>query len=142
MNTITIELCKEDRQRLDDLIGGITLLASVIGSNLPKETQEAVIAEATEAPQVAETNSAADENPAIAPIIEATPVCLTEEAPAPVPEEKPVSLAEFQKAVTLAVSKGAEAKQAVKTIINQYATSVSGVPETKRAAVMKALADI
>ena len=136
MNTITIELCKEDRQRLDDLIGGITLLASVIGSNLPKETQEAVIAEATEAPQVAETNSAADENPATAPIIEATPVCLTEEAPAP------VSLAEFQKAVTLAVSKGAEAKQAVKTIINQYATSVSGVPETKRAAVMKAPADI
>ena len=134
MNTITIELCKEDRQRIDDLIGGITLLASVIGSNLPKEIQEAVIAEATEAPQVAETNSAADENPA--PVCDAQPVALTEEAPAP------VSLAEFQKAVTLAVSKGAEAKQAVKTIINQYATSVSGVPETKRAAVMKALADI
>lgn len=140
MNTITIELCKEDRQRIDDLIGGITLLASVIGSNLPKETQEAVIAEATEAPQVAETSSAADEKPA--PVCDAQPVALTEEAPAPVPEEKPVSLAEFQKAVTLAVSKGAEAKQAVKTIINQYATSVSGVPETKRAAVMKALADI
>lgn len=139
MNTIKVitELSAEDRKLIEALLGGIGLLTSVIGNALPQETQEAIIAEATDAPQVAETNSLADENPATAPIIEdPTPVA------EPTPEVKPVSLAEFQKAVTLAVSKSAEAKQTVKAIINQYASSVSAVPEDKRAEVMAELEKI
>jgi hypothetical protein len=57
-------------------------------------------------------------------------------------EVKPVSLAEFQKAVTLAVSKGTEAKKVVKEIINKYAASVSAVPEDKRAEVIAELSNI
>jgi hypothetical protein len=122
MNTITIQLCEEDRSRIDSLIGSISLLTSVIGSALDKETQEKIIAENTEPDQT--------------PVVE-------EPTPEPAaPEVKPVSLAEFQKAVTMAVAKGAEAKKAAKAIINKYAESVSGVPEDKRAEVMAELANI
>lgn len=128
MNTITIEFCKEDRKLLEDLMSSVALLTSVIGGALPKETQKEIIAKATEpnAP-----NEPATEAP-------------KEEAPAPAPAVEPVviSLAEFQKAVTLAVSKGAEAKKTVKAIINKYATSVSGVPEDKRAEVIAELSNI
>lgn len=150
--TITITLDKEDRKSLDALTSSITLLASVLGNAQPKEVQEKIITEIHNEPQVAETNSAADENPATAPIIEEpvvetpAPVEETVAEPTPVaettPEVKPVSLAEFQKAVTLAVSKGPEAKQAVKTIINKYAASVSAVPEDKRADIITELSKI
>jgi hypothetical protein len=144
---ITIELSKDDRQLLEGLMGSITLLSSVLGNAQPKEVQQKVIEEVT-APQVAETRPAADEIPADHPLIEAS--ALVEEPkvedPTPVaettPEVKPVSLAEFQKAVTLAISQGAEAKQAAKDIINKYAASVSAVPEDKRAEVMAELAKI
>lgn len=141
-NTITIELSKQDRELLEGLMGSVTLLASVLANAQPKEAKEKVTTEVL-TPQVAETNSAADENPATAPIIEEN---TTEATPAPVAEKteevKPVSLAEFQKAVTLAVSKGAEAKKAAKEIINKYAASVSAVPEDKRAEVMAELEKI
>jgi hypothetical protein len=126
-NTITISFSKEDRTLLEGLMGSVTLLASVLGNAQPKEVQEKVIEEVL----TPATVTAAD------------PV---EETPAPVAETteevKPVSLAEFQKAVTLAVSKGADAKKAVKAIINKYAASVSAVPEDKRAEVMAELATI
>lgn len=138
-NTITISLCEEDRKRIDELIGAVSLLASVIGSTLPpKLTAESVAnltAGVAPAP-VAEPDPTAVANPA--PIIEETPAPVAETTE----EVKPVSLAEFQKAVTLAVSKGAEAKKAVKAIINKYAASVSAVPEDKRAEVMAELATI
>ena len=60
----------------------------------------------------------------------------------PTPEVKPVSLAEFQKAVTQAVAKGPTQKAAAKGLINKYAQSVSEVPEDKRAEVMAELAKI
>lgn len=130
MNTITINLSKEDRKILEDLLGAVTLLASVIGSSLPKETMLGVIEEATE--PNGNGNAPAEWTP--------EPAAPVEEAPAP--EVKPISLAEFQKAVTLAVSKGAEAKKAVKEIVNKYAASVSAVPEDKRAEVVAELAKI
>lgn len=133
MNNITIEFCKKDRELLEGLMGSVTLLASVIGGAMPQAAKEEVLAKVTE------TLALAEETPAPA----ADPV---EGRPAPVAETtqevKPVSLAEFQKAVTLAVSKGAEAKKAAKEIINKYAASVSAVPEDKRAEVMAELANI
>lgn len=118
MNTITIELCKEDRARLDAIIEGL--------SNITPETL---------AP--AEQSEPADA-PAPAPIVEPTTV---EPTPAE-PEVKPISLAEFQKAVTVVCAKGIAQKQAVKEIINRYAPSVSEVPEDKRAEVVAALTEI
>ena len=128
MNRITIEFSKEDRKLLEDLRGSVAMLTSVIGSTPPTEVQEKIIAEATEIPAI------------VADPVEETPAPVAE----PAPEVKPIiiSLSEFQKAVTLAVSKGAEAKKAAKEIINKYAASVSAVPEEKRADVMAELAEI
>lgn len=125
-NTITISLSKEDRVLLEGLMGSVTLLASVLGNAQPKEVQEKIAEEL--APAVVPAADPVEETPA--PVAESTP------------DVKPVSLAEFQKAVTLAVSKGADAKKAAKEIINKYAASVSAVPEDKRAEVMAELANI
>ena len=127
MNTITIELCKEDRKLLEDLMSSVALLTSVIGGALPKEVQSEILEAADISVGIPVEGAAHLE-----------PIAVETEAPAPIV----ISLAEFQKAVTLAVSKGAEAKKTVKTIINKYATSVSGVPEDKRAEVMAELSNI
>lgn len=141
MNTITIELSKKDRELLEGLMGSVTRLASVIGSAQPTPVQEKIIEAVTAPLQEAEVSVGLPVEGAA----HLEPVTV-EEAPAPVaeiaPEVKPVSLAEFQKAVTLAVSKGADAKKAAKEIINKYAASVSAVPEDKRAEVMAELANI
>ena len=145
-NTINIitELCQEDRQRLDDLLGGIASLTAIICETLPKAAQERIIEETVAPMREAEVyvgipvEGAAHLEPVT---VEATPAPVEEpkvEDSAPVV----ISLAEFQKAVTLAVSKGPSAKAAVKTIINKYAPSVSGVPEDKRAEVMAELSKI
>lgn len=120
MNHITIELCQEDRQRLDEIIGFLGWI--VKPGTIPQD--------------------AAAEHPADAPITHLEPPAAEPAAEDPVPEVKVVSLAEFQKAVTQTVAKGAAQKKAAKEIINQYATSVSAVPEDKRAEVMDALAKI
>lgn len=130
MNTITIQFCEEDRKRIDELIAFAGLLVGEL-KGLKTSTQP-------EIPQVVETNTTPEEAPAVEPVIE-EPAAPVEE---PTPEVKPVSLAEFQKAVTMAVSKGAEAKKKVKAVINQYAPSVSEVPEDKRAEVMAELAQL
>lgn len=139
MNTIKVitELSAEDRKRIDDLIGGIAFLSTVIGNALPKQTQQDIIAAATETQQVVQVDAEAI-NEVCTPIT----VEALEPVADPEPEVKPVSLAEFQKAVTMAVSKGAEAKKTVKAIINKYALSVSEVPEDKRADVMAELVKI
>ncbi len=137
MSNITIEWSKEDRELLEGLMGAVTLLASVLANAQTKEVQEKVTAEV-----LTPATNQPEEIPAADPVEENT----TEATPDPVaettPEVKPVSLAEFQKAVTLAVSKGAEAKKATKEIINKYAASVSAVPEDKRAEVMAELAKL
>ena len=135
-NTITIEFSKQDRELLEGLMGSVTLLASVIGNAQPKEAQEKVTAEVLEPATKMPEEIPAD--PVEENTTEATPDPVAETAP----EVKPVSLAEFQKAVTLAVSKGAEAKKAAKEIINKYAASVSAVPADKRAEVMAELEKI
>jgi hypothetical protein len=129
MNTITIELCKEDRQRLDNIFYNLVVLIERLPTSAPASEPT---------PVVEETPAPVEAPKAETPVVEEAPAPVAE----PAPEVKPVSLAEFQKAVTLAVSKGAEAKQAVKAIINKYAASVSAVPEDKRADIIAELANI
>lgn len=121
MNTIAIQFCEEDRQRIDELISAAMLLVSELKGR----------------PQIRATEE---------PTAEPEPLVIEMPAPEPVadpaPEVKPVSLSEFQKAVTLAVSKGPDAKKATKAIINKYADSVSAVPEDKRADIIAELANI
>jgi hypothetical protein len=141
MNTITIttELSKEDRKLLEGLMGSITLLASVLGNMQPKDVQQKIIQEVTK--------DAAEEHPitettAHLELVEESHNENANEPAAPAPEVKPVSLAEFQKAVTMACAKGPKQKAAAKEIINKYAASVSAVPEDKRAEAMAELAKI
>lgn len=135
MNTInvTITFDKESKQLLEGLMGSVTLLSTVLAEAQPKEVQQDIIENLGPAvKEEATTEAPADPEPAAE----------TELVAESAPEVKPVSLAEFQKAVTLAVSKGADAKQAVKTIINKYAASVSAVPENKRADIIAELSSI
>lgn len=139
MNTIKVitELSPDDRLLLESLLGAIGTLTSVIGSTLPPTIQPQVIAEITGSAPATTEETPAEPTPDPEPVIE-TPAPVAD----PEPDVKPVSLAEFQKAVTLAVSKGADAKKTAKEIINKYAPSVSEVPEDKRAEVMAELSKI
>ena len=125
MNRITIEFCEEDRKRIDELIAVGIMLTGALKEGIAKTEPIPVTFEVP-----------TTEPPAADPV---------EEIPAPVveaPTTEAATLAEFQKAVTLAVSKSAEAKKAVKALINKYAASVSAVPEDKRAEVMAELAKV
>lgn len=129
MNTVTIELCKEDRQRIDELIAFAGLIVSEMKSRPTGIQGELLQAEVSIGLPV---EGAAH----------LEPVQIEDPAPAPAPEVKTVSLAEFQKAVTQAVAKGPKQKEAARAIINKYASSVSEVPEDKRAEAMAELAKI
>lgn len=139
MNTINvnIQFCEEDRKRIDELIALIGLTVGELKSH-PVGTTETTVLQSEEVSIGLPVEGAAHLEPVT---VEEEPTPSPVKA-APAPEVKPVSLAEFQKAVTMAVSKGTEAKQAVKTIINKYAPSVSGVPEDKRAEVIAELSKI
>lgn len=137
MNSIkvTTELCAEDRKRIDELIAAALLIVGTLKD-----------APAAAAPQLPHTIEQAEDgtvklvkndHPADAPTTHLEPP-----AAEPAPEVTPVSLAEFQKAVTQVAAKGSKQKAAVKEIINKYAASVSAVPEDKRAEAMAALAKI
>jgi hypothetical protein len=136
-NTITIELSKEDRKLLEGLMGSVSLLASVLGNMQPLDVQQKIIQEVVpEHPIDAPTTH-------LEPVADPAPAAPAQEpTPEPIPEVKPVSLAEFQKAVTIACAKGPTQKAAAKEIINKYAASVSAVPEDKRAEAMAELAKI
>lgn len=137
---ITVELCKEDRQRLDELICFAGLIVGELKGRLATEGEDQE-AEVT-GPQMIQAADGTvklvkNDHPADAPTAHLEPP-----AADPVPEVKPVSFPEFQKAVTQTVAKGPKQKAAAKEIINQYAPSVSEVPEDKRAEVMAELAKI
>ena len=134
-NTITIELCKEDRQRIDELIAFAGLIVSEMKSRptgIQGELLQAEVSIGLPVEGAAHLEPVQIEDPAPAP----------DPVPDPVPEVKPVSLAEFQKAVTRAVAKGPKQKESTRAIINKYAPSVSEVPEDKRAEIMDELAKI
>lgn len=136
MNTITIELCSEDRARLDAIIEGL----KGCRPNCSSCVQTAL-------GMMSDVHNAPAEHPADAPATHLEPP-----APAPDPEPDsvhamkptpaPVSLGEFQKAIVTRCAESAETKEKVQALIHQYAASVSAVPEDKRAAVLAALATI
>ena len=125
MNKIVIELCAEDRQRLDELIGFAALLA---GSMQPRELcgHPDPVGE----PGPAGVPAPAEEHPADASTAHLEP---------PV---KPVSLGEFQKAIVTRCAESAAMKQKVQALVHKYADSVSGIPEDKRPEVLAALATL
>lgn len=148
---VTVELCKEDRQRLDELICFAGLIVGELKGRLATEGEDQE-AEVT-GPQMIQAADGTvklvkNDHPVDAPT---APFDLDQPPfdPDPAPVEKIpvlVSLPEFQKAVTQAVAKAVaknpKQKAAAKEIINKYAPSVSEVPEDKRAEVLAKLAQI
>lgn len=125
MNVIEFRLCDEDRARLDDIIKG---LAALVPSGTMSDAAEA-------------TAGLAAEHPADAPITHLDPPAPATD-PDPAPEEKPISLAEFQKAFTLRCAESPATKAKVRDLIHKYAESVSAIPENKRAEALAELAKL
>lgn len=137
-NTITIELCAEDRARLDRLAEALEaratqespvliesddalkrqLAAVMANAEAPKEPQEAPKAETKENTQPTEEPPAAAEPEAVAE------------------PETTIALAQIQQKVKqLAAGFNGTKKAAVRSIINAYAQKVTDLPEDKWAEV-------
>ena len=156
MNCITIELCAEDRARIDRLINALerkacdSCVATALefaGKAKPAEPdpiqqkQADTLAKASE-PTVASENathtpSEAPASQTMHPVDEALP--WDDPAPAPVPVP---SLEEFQKALTLRCAESETTKAKVRALLHEYAPAASKVPEDKRAEVLERLAKL
>jgi len=120
MNKITIELCEEDRARLDNILEALKGLA--VTPCVTVETPEAPAAPEPVQPEpVAQTPAAAPEPPK------------AEEVPE-------VTAAELQSKVVQLV--GAGKKEAARAIVTEYAKCVGEIPAEKRAEVLKRLNEL
>ena len=150
MNTITIELCAEDRARLDAIITGLAQTnhhncagcvqaAVTTAVAIAKDPDNVDPAYTEEAPRPLDTNVVM-EHPADASTAHLEPVAVE----APVQEgpkaEKPIAFEKFQASVAAFISKGGD-KSALKAYLTEkYGKGqVSAVPEDKRAEVLKHL---
>lgn len=128
MNAITIELCAEDRARLDAIIAGLQGHAPVVPATTEAPASDPV--PAADFPVVPD-QVPRDEAPTE-----------PEHAPAPAPAAETVSLAEFQKAITIRCAESPEVKAAIRGLVREYASSVSAIPEDKRSEFLAKLAKI
>lgn len=144
-NTITIELCAEDRDRIDRLTGvmeariaqveRILARAEDTEDSQPDDIQKALAEKAPAQSPVEPAGEAKAETPATP---QPEPEAAAPAEPAPVAEAKPVpTTAELQQKVIALVNKGKKAD--VAAIVKSYAATVSGIPEDKRAECMERL---
>ena len=141
-NTITIELCTEDRARLDRIASNIEAVAILTqyiidhGCTMPKEEntpaddirkalEEAINAGKPDAEKIAQ-ETAREQTPTIIPQEEEQPVA--KEVPPPT-TTKTISRAELGAKVREMMTKGY--KEQTKAIVQAYAPTVPGVPEDK-----------
>lgn len=120
MNTITIELCAEDRARLDKLQATMEQLAA-----------KGVPATVTEAPKSEPTQEQLPEQVVIPEVVE------PEKAPEPQTEAPKVSVNDVQRKVVELSQAGKKAE--VRAIVKAYADKVSTIPEDKLAEVLQKL---
>lgn len=140
MNVITIELCAEDRARLDRLAEAlerktcgqcVASALAVLGQSSPAPNPAPVPDRVQQ--QLAEALANAEDPAKAHPADEELP--RSEPAPAP-------SLEEFQKALTLRCAESDETKAKVRALLHEYAPAASKVPEDKRAEVLDRLAKL
>lgn len=153
MNVITIELCAEDRERIDRLtaalerkscdacVNGALSWAEQIARGSGTAAEKAIEPDPLQQ-KLAETLArAADPEPVPAPA-EAHPVDEPlpwgDPAPTPAPPAE-VSLAEFQKALSLRCAESEAMKAKVRELLHEYAKAASQVPPEKRAEVLDRL---
>lgn len=139
MNNITIELCAEDRARIDNLTAALEKFHDVVTIKLtPEKTQRM----ADLAEQAGETLK--PEPVAEAPKAEPTPEPAAEapkvEEPKAEPTAEPakeVTVEELRAKVMQLINAGK--KDATRAIITSYAPNVTEIPADKRAEVLKKL---
>lgn len=140
MNNITIELCKEDRGRIDNLIMELAALRHTLTSDqvvaVQPEPQEAETPE-QQLPPVAEPKAEEpqpEEPKAEEPKTEAEAPKQAAPEPTPAPAAPEVTVAELQAKVVQLVNAGKKAE--TREIILKYAQNVGSIPAEKRAEVL------
>lgn len=114
-NTITFELCAEDRARLD------RLTAALEGMRIPEVTLTGADIPLNPCTALPEVPAPAEDKPAH-----------VEDKPAPVEEKKPtVTIDEVRALVQKLVAPGSAKKEAAKAIVKSYGTKVSDIPADK-----------
>ena len=156
MNKIVVELHPDDRARLDAIIAGLQNLsaagpasaeAPAPAAPLPPAMMDAAFnrfqaqeAQTARAQAIAQQAGFPVEGGAhLEPPVEATALAPAPAAPAD-PAAESVSLAEFQKAITLRCAESAAMKGLVRGLVNEYASSVSAIPAEKRSEFLAKLA--
>lgn len=130
MNTITIQLCQEDRDRLDKILEALTTnVAGYVVGQLDRYLAE----KPAPAPAVVDAEPVEEIQPTEDTTPEEKPVEAEETAKA----EPTVSQADVQKKVVELSAAGK--KDAVKQIVQAYAPRVSAIPEDKLAEVWQKL---
>lgn len=115
---VTVELCAEDRARLDAILAAMTKGYTVLGT----------VEEATE---TAQELTKAKGYEVIAPEPEEPTEATTVEAEAPAAEEPTVKREDIRRKVVELSTAGKKAKAEVRTVIQAYAPKVSAIPEDK-----------
>ena len=157
MNKIVVELHPDDRARLDAIIAGLQNLSAAPGDSagpapapaapLPPAMMDAAFnrflarENQTERAQAIarEAGFPVEGGAHLEPPVEATAPAPAPAAPA-APAAESVSLAEFQKAITLRCAESAAMKGLVRGLVNEYASSVSAIPAEKRSEFLAKLA--
>lgn len=133
MNTITIELCKEDRQRLDEVIGFLGLIAGELKSRpAPAETATAPQSDEEYVPRPLDPNVIMPH-----PVDEVSPH--GEPEPVAEPETPAITLDDIQALVLKLASPNGGKRDQVRAIVKEYAERVSLIKPEKFAEVMDKL---
>jgi hypothetical protein len=138
MNTVTIELCKEDRQRLDAILAALlqagrhncdSCVASAVA--MTKDLAEKATAAA---PAQERTTNAAEH-----PVDEVSPHAAPEPAAEPAPEAPKYTEQDVRAVVQRLIGPGSTKRAAAQAIVNDYAVKISAIPVDKYNEVMDRL---
>lgn len=128
MNTITIELCAEDRERLDRIYEALTQRQTDLEYVMNKKFDHL-----GSLLENMELNAMEAAPAAVLEVVKPEP----EEAPAEKPEAPKVKVEDVQQKVVALSAAGKKAE--VRDIVKAYADKVSAIPEDKLAEVMQKL---
>lgn len=127
---ITTELCKEDRQRLDEVIAFLGHLVGLVGE-IGKQAQPATAPLPAQEPTTPNTGHPVDE---VSPHGEPEPV--TE------PEAPKWTKDDLTKKVQALAAPGTGKREKVRDIVKSYAANVGAIPEDKYPEVMDKLIEL
>lgn len=130
MNCIPIELCPEDRARLDRIIKALEIVtcAGEVKQEQPEQTSPATVAPETENPVRAESAPQAKAPDIVEPVVDESAV---------VPETIP-NLEEDIRQAYIRLARTPK-KATAQGIIREHADKISGIPASKQAKVLERL---